>query len=299
MAMGMGKEEARQYAASMIAIPGEVAPTFSTRGATISKRQAEDLAAAIKDIPDLAETKILAVGARPSKKEVDGFMKSVRDVPAEKRSIIRTIAELGGLDAARTAVEKFKGKTVTVKTEANLAGANAAKKAIADVRSKTVTITTRWTGGKQPGLAEGGLVHDGVAAVGFRPVTRLAGGGPVPGQSPHPKADNVPIWATAGEFMQPVASVGYYGLGVMEAMRRQLIPRQFFNAMGLADGGSVDPYMVAASRPVVGSAAASVGSQGVDAPQTVVQITNHYPQAEPTSLTTKRALQYAAALGVG
>lgn len=295
--MGLSKEEAKQFAAAVLAIPGEVAPTFSAPGATVSKRQAQDLAEAVKAVPELAETKILAVGARPSKREVDTFMESVEGIPKEKKAVLRTIAELAGVNAARDAMAKLKGKDVTVKTEANLAGANAAKKAIADVRSKTVTITTRWTGGKQPGLAEGGLVHDGVAAVGFRPVTRLAGGGPVPGQSPHPKADNVPIWATAGEFMQPVSTVNYYGVDVMEALRRQLIPRRFFTAIGLADGGQVDPYTVAASRPVVTSAAAGAGAAAVSQGGPVVQVTNYYPQAEPTSITTNRALQYAAALG--
>ena len=30
-----------------------------------------------------------------------------------------------------------------------------------------------------------------------------------------------------------------------------------------------------------------------------VQVVNHYPQAEPTSVTVNRALQMAAAMGVG
>ena len=40
------------------------------------------------------------------------------------------------------------------------------------------------------------------------------------------------------------------------------------------------------------------GGSGGPGREVTIQITNHYPQAEPTSVTTNRALQYAAALGV-
>ncbi|SDN79029.1 transglycosylase SLT domain-containing protein [Geodermatophilus sp. DSM 45219] len=65
---------------------------------------------------------------------------------------------------------------------------------------------------------------------------RRAEGGPIPGFSPHPKADNVPVMATAGEFMQPVSTVQYYGTGLMEALRKRKIPRE---ALHLAEGGLV------------------------------------------------------------
>lgn len=249
--MGMTKEQARQFAAAVLAIPGEVAPTFSAPGATVSKQQADDLAAAVKAVPELAETKILAVGARPSKKEVDTFIGSLKGVPPEKKAILRTIAELAGVNTARDALNKLKGKDVEVGTKADLSGARDAKNAIDGVRGKTVTVTVDYVGrGKDHGRADGGLIYPTVtpADAGFRPVTKLATGGSVPGYSPHPRADNVPIWATAGEFMQPVAAVNHYGVNVMEAMRQQLIPREFFTAIGLADGGTVDPRQVANTR---------------------------------------------------
>ena len=46
-------------------------------------------------------------------------------------------------------------------------------------------------------------------------------GGPIPGSSPHRRADNIPIMATAGEFMQPVDTVDFYGLDAMEAIRKK------------------------------------------------------------------------------
>ncbi len=79
---------------------------------------------------------------------------------------------------------------------------------------------------------------------------RLAVGGMVTGSSPHEKADNVPVMATAGEFMQPVSAVKYYGVRVMEAIREKAIPRDIFanfalpaprmaGSYALADGGQV------------------------------------------------------------
>jgi hypothetical protein len=80
--------------------------------------------------------------------------------------------------------------------------------------------------------------------------TGLAEGGTVPGRSPHKKADNIPIAATAGEFMQPVSAVDYYGAGVMEAIRQRKIPRELFSGFSMpvfprrtrsrfAEGGSI------------------------------------------------------------
>lgn len=53
--------------------------------------------------------------------------------------------------------------------------------------------------------------------------------------------DTVPIRATAGEYMQPVHAVRYYGESVMEAIRQQLIPRSFLFPFvrGYAEGGMV------------------------------------------------------------
>ena len=96
------------------------------------------------------------------------------------------------------------------------------------------------------GLAKAGLVAGltvGQAVKGF------AEGGEITGYSPTPTADNVPIMATAGEFMHPVSTVQYYGKGVMEALRTRSIPRDILSGFsksstksggfGFADGGAV------------------------------------------------------------
>jgi hypothetical protein len=54
----------------------------------------------------------------------------------------------------------------------------------------------------------------------------LAEGGPVGGWSPHRTADNIPIMATAREFMQPVDAVDYYGVPAMEAIRKRQVPKE-------------------------------------------------------------------------
>jgi hypothetical protein len=70
----------------------------------------------------------------------------------------------------------------------------------------------------------------------YRGQQALAAGGPVLGYSPHDKADNIPAWLTANEFVQPVSAVDYYGVEFMEALRRRRIPREL---LGFAEGGLV------------------------------------------------------------
>lgn len=65
---------------------------------------------------------------------------------------------------------------------------------------------------RQQQMATGGVVMDK--------------GGKIPGVSATPTSDNIPIAATAGEFMQPVSAVRYYGVRAMEAIRKKLVPRE-------------------------------------------------------------------------
>ena len=88
------------------------------------------------------------------------------------------------------------------------------------------------------GLAKAGMVAGLTIAQG---VKGFAEGGEITGYSPTPTADNVPIMATAGEFMQPVPTVQYYGKGVMEALRTRSIPRDVlsgFSKSNTKSGGS-------------------------------------------------------------
>lgn len=73
------------------------------------------------------------------------------------------------------------------------------------------------------GYAKAGIVAGLTVAQGTK---GFADGGEITGYSPHSRADNISINATAGEFMQPVPSVQYYGKGAMEAIRTRSIPRE-------------------------------------------------------------------------
>ncbi|WP_047893247.1 hypothetical protein [Micromonospora sp. RV43] len=58
-------------------------------------------------------------------------------------------------------------------------------------------------------------------------------------------SDSIPAWLSNGEFVQPAASVDYYGQGLMEAIRHRLLPREIMP--GFAGGGSVNlPFRVTA-----------------------------------------------------
>lgn len=73
----------------------------------------------------------------------------------------------------------------------------------------------------------------GMAKVAAMRAQPLAKGGMVKGHSPTPTSDNIPIDATAGEFMQPVSAVRKYGLGVMEAIRQGRVPAETLSVYSL------------------------------------------------------------------
>jgi len=76
----------------------------------------------------------------------------------------------------------------------------------------------------------------GAAAGGVIP-GRMAEGGEIQGHSPTSTSDNIPIWATAKEYMQPVDAVKYYGLEVMEGIRKKLFPKEMF--AGIKNGANL------------------------------------------------------------
>lgn len=69
-------------------------------------------------------------------------------------------------------------------------------------------------------------------------------------------SDSVLMWGSTGEFMQPAHAVDYYGTGIMEAIRRKAIPRDWFQ--GLATGGMVKkarwPFPIDLSKTLIPSA---------------------------------------------
>lgn len=160
----------------------------------------------------------------------------------------------GQINSLRAAVQHTDGAHATVTASASTGAAKSALRALEATRYMTVVANVETVG-----RANGG------------PVRRwsLASGGRVPGWSPTPTADNVPIMATAGEFMHPVSAVKRYGAGFMEAVRTGRFPVE--RAQGFANGGSIGGQHLAtggfvgalassAARTIVVKMAAADGS---------------------------------------
>lgn len=103
-------------------------------------------------------------------------------------------------------------------------------------------------------------------------VRKLAEGGQVPGHSPTATSDNIPIAATAGEYVQPVKTVRYYGVKAMEAIRRRAIPPEVFESFNRAGYGVPMGRRLAMGGVVSGgpSGASPMGSYSVNVPITTV-----------------------------
>lgn len=165
------------------------------------------------------------------------YANSVLAIPKQSNTDIKAnITDLQSKLA--TAKQQLKDPNLTKERRASLTATIAqlerqirqAKAALASVPpSKTVTITTvyKTVGSRSSGSGTGG------GRVNVDP--NMASGGMVPGYSPHPRADNIPINATAGEYMQQVAAVNYYGPKFMDDVNNRRLPRP----AGYAGGGQI------------------------------------------------------------
>jgi TP901 family phage tail tape measure protein len=124
-------------------------------------------------------------------------------------------------------------------------------------------------------LAAAAAVAAGLLRVANIRSQSVAEGGEIKGRSSHSKADNIPIWATAKEFMQPVPAVQYYGKDVMEGIRQRKFPREIFSGLKIptyakpavprvhyAAGGQVAAQAPASGKVGGGAGAASTGGGG-------------------------------------
>lgn len=118
-----------------------------------------------------------------------------------------------------------------------------------------------------------GAISSAVSAAGYAAggsIQALAGGGAVLGWSPHPRADNIPIWATAREFVHPVDAVDYYGLSFMEQVRRKLFPRNLARALS----GATLPRIPSGNRLAGGGIPAAAPATTVKAGDTKLRVIN-------------------------
>lgn len=260
------------------------AKTLAAREATLSNRDA--LEAALKATRDKYFADIAAGESESdARKQHDASTQAIlRQIPPVQRNSkeIRTLVEDTG------SIPKTKGTVVTMNANNALDG-----------MLKTYAI--------QQGLKAGwpsdrintfyaDLRRDyesGYSPTGFKgPSTPAdafakAEGGLIPGYSPHKKADNIPGWLTANEFVHPVDTVEYYGVGTMEALRRRAIPREVLSAIShgvlpdaygpgsFADGGLVLPVL----HPIPGNWPVSVKSD-VKLPMTWEEAVAQYHAAQ-------------------
>ncbi|MBW2598544.1 MAG: hypothetical protein JRC60_00225 [Deltaproteobacteria bacterium] len=132
-------------------------------------------------------------------------------------------------------------------------------------------------------LAQGGIMGPVMAAVvaaagavQIATITaqKLAAGGKIRGSSPSDTADNVPIMATAGEYVQPVKTVQYYGSRVMEAMRKRMIPKELFAGLTLPDFTIPRPMYAFAAGGQIPAQPAAHRPEGRDGDINIINVTD-------------------------
>lgn len=129
-------------------------------------------------------------------------------------------------------------------------GSKTAKEAFMDFARSTVSwllqmITKQllFNALQMAGKAIGGFADGGE-------IPKYADGGQIYGSSPHPKADNIHIMATAGEFMHPVAAVRKYGISFMESIRSLRFPTDLSRALTRTSLTAPSSYRLAAGGVV-------------------------------------------------
>lgn len=170
----------------------------------LSKKQADALAKSLIDIPPKKDTKVTN-NAPAAKAKVDPYANLLKTLPPSKSTGVRVT----GADAAADAAAR-------VRNAVNL---------IPGYKNITIRYSTSGVNLTAPS-AVGNSAH--------------ADGGQLGGKSPNKRADNILFWGTAGEWVQPNASVDYYGQGFMKAVQNRSFPKD--KAKGFADGGMLGHY---------------------------------------------------------
>ncbi|MEV8372479.1 phage tail tape measure protein [Kribbella sp. NPDC056861] len=179
--------------------------------------------------------------------QAKAMAKSLIDIPNVTREA-KLKANKADLDAklaaaqkalANPKLEETKKATLQARIDQLLAAQRQAQAAIDSLHGKTVNVNLNTTKTTTERTIRTQTTTGGGHAVGH------AAGGQIGGYSPSSTADNIPIMATAGEYMQQVAAVDYYGVDVMNALNNRRIPKsalkgyRYGGAIGLATGGGV------------------------------------------------------------
>lgn len=146
-------------------------------------------------------------------------------------------------------------------------------------------VNRQWSARVRFDFSAGSGLTPRVVSLGF------AGGGEIPGVAPHPRADNVLIRATPGEYMHQVPAVNYWGTSFMDAVNRMDKAAVAAQVAGYAYGGQVGVSPPSSPVPVV----YSPGAPGRSAPLVGQMVVNEVTDGIGTAHTV---LRYVESLGV-
>lgn len=179
-------------------------------------------------------------------RQAEARLSLVASVAGQTSSILNNVFELTG----KKNKELFQAAKIAAIAEATINVATGVTKAIAQ--------------GGYYGFITGALVAvKGAIEIAKIQSQSLAAGGLVEGYSPSSTSDNIPINATAGEYMQPVKSVKHYGLGIMKAIRDRSIPKALLSpfSVPIPEGGksSRTHYATGGEITPIGGASGGAG----------------------------------------
>lgn len=185
----------------------------AARAFGLSDAAAKAYVKSVRAVPEKAATKITN-NAPVAKAKVDPYTKALNLLPKTKTTGVL----LNGAAAARQQVLNLSGAINNLPSQKNIY--------VKMIQSGSV-----------------GGIPAGIAAP-------KADGGQLPGISPGPRADNIAFMGTAGEWVQPNASVDYYGPGFMAAVQTRRFPKTA--AQGFKDGGQLGINRYADGGPIGG-----------------------------------------------
>jgi hypothetical protein len=169
-----------------------------------------------------------ALAGIAGKKATEAAVREVADGKATLEDIIDRYdlsylitADTGpAIDRVTATLREIRSKTATIKVYADVP---------TGIYHKSGLNAPAATGGYGADLAATYLAGGGQAR---RRYTGLLNG---PGT---PTSDSIPAWVSTKEFVQNAAAVDYYGPDVMYALNARSIPKDLFEALGFAAGGS-------------------------------------------------------------
>jgi TP901 family phage tail tape measure protein len=211
-----------------------------------AKATAESIAESLKIAPGSVEAIAHEFGITLMASTQEEVSKRQIEVPAQGKVTIKTagtVAAISRIDEVRAAVNRLKGKTITVRVNGT-----------ADSKS-TLAL-----------LRAGAINARGQAVIGS------AGGGLIPRHLGGPRDDNVLRAVSAGEWVIRARSVDHYGDEFLRAVNEMRLPRATVGGpvRGMADGGPVS------ARPVYASTApATVAQRAAQGRPVVVRVPVH------------------------